>query len=389
MTALREGTIGILPAGALGVSFFYHLTGELARVDEKIFFLERTGSTSAARLRQQTELAIADARGVRRVNVVNLWKPDLLACHAAGFLPEILLVCPNPDQLLGVITDVVQLLERIHRDGGLETAALPLPLIVLCANGIYFQRVRQIFLEKLEEATLLGRLPDLWPALMPRLVGRLLRGVTIQTGVREGAGAETIYRPGPRGITRIAGGDATNRVRCAEVLSARGGWFEVADCAPTRVEFDKAMVNLVANLLGQLYAISDAGEFRALTVGEIIRPEHEAEIRQLCEQVFRIGQAVKAYGAQEDFVPVLAATRASLQQHAGHTPSSLQWVALRLRAGQLDASLTPTEAWLLDPLMHYARSAGLEQAGQFLAELKQRLLARLALAQKNISRNRS
>ena len=43
MTALREGTIGILPAGALGVSVFYHLTGELARVDEKVYFLERTG----------------------------------------------------------------------------------------------------------------------------------------------------------------------------------------------------------------------------------------------------------------------------------------------------------------------------------------------------------
>ena len=389
MAALQEGTIGILPAGALGVSFFYHLTGELARADGAVVFLERTGSASATQLRQQTELRIADAHGVRCVNIANIWQPDLLTCHAAGRLPEILLVCPNPDQLLGVITDVVQLLERIHHAGGLNAPLLPLPLIVLCSNGIYFQRVRQIFLEKLEEATLLGRLPDLWPDLMPRLVGRLLRGVTIQTGVREGAGAGTIYRPGPRGITRIAGGDAANRARCAELLTARGGWFEVADCPPTRVEFDKAMVNLVANLLGQLYAIDDTGELRVLTVGEIIRPEHEVEIRHLCEQVFRIGQAVKAYGAQENFAPALAATFASLHQHAGHTPSSLQWVALRLRAHQLEAALTPTETWLLDPLMHYARSAGLDDAAQYLAELKRRLLARLLLAQRWNDRTRT
>ena len=50
-TSFIKGSIGILPPGALGVSFFYHLTGELRNLDSLVSFLERQGSTSAAPLR--------------------------------------------------------------------------------------------------------------------------------------------------------------------------------------------------------------------------------------------------------------------------------------------------------------------------------------------------
>ena len=78
---------------------------------------------------------------------------------------------------------------------------------------------------------------------MGRIVGKPLRGVTIQTGQRDGHGGDAIYRPGPRGRTRLAGGGPAQRRRCGEVLQNLGGWFEVADDeTPTRVEFDKALV---------------------------------------------------------------------------------------------------------------------------------------------------
>jgi hypothetical protein len=94
---------------------------------------------------------------------------------------------------------------------------------------------------------------------MPRLVGRLLRGVTIQTGQRDGSGADAVYRPGPLGRTRVAGGDAAIRARTVELLVSLGEWFEMGDeASPTRVEFDKALVNLTANLLGQLAAIDES-----------------------------------------------------------------------------------------------------------------------------------
>src|SRR5688572_23733227 len=151
MPSLREGAVGILPAGALGVSFFYHLTKQLEEIRGDVFFLTRAGSGSAEALAQRKQLLIADDRGVRRVDAAGLLRPDLLACAREGPLPEVLLVCPNPDQLLGVITTLVELLEHIYEGGVLKQ--LPFPMVVLSSNGIYFQRLRQIYIEKLEEAT--------------------------------------------------------------------------------------------------------------------------------------------------------------------------------------------------------------------------------------------
>jgi hypothetical protein len=321
-------------------------------------------------------LHIADGSGQHEIEASGLLKPDLLACADSGDLPEALIVCPNPDQLLGVITNLVELLEWAYERGALDQ--LPLPIVVLSSNGIYYQRLRQIFIEKLEEATLLGRLPDLWPDLMPRIVSRFLRGVTIQTGLREGTGAEAIYHPGPRGITRVAGGDTTNRERCCRLLAGKGGWYELAlSNSATRLEFDKGIINLATNLLGQLYAIDDAGHFQALTVAQILSPEREPEIRQLAMEVVAVGKAVKAYGAAEPFEQIYQPLRETLELHRSHVPSSLQWVGLRLRTGGLRPELTPTEMWLLDPLIRYARSAGLDRSAQYFEELKERLLAKL------------
>jgi hypothetical protein len=372
--------VGILPAGALGMSLFYHLTDGLQRLDGSVFFLERAGSASAAALRERGEFCVIDEDGSHTFATERLLKPDLLHCFEANRLPEVLLVCPNPDQLTGVIGSLVNLLERIYREGGLD-AALWFPTVVLCSNGIYFQRLRLWYLEKLEESVLFGRLPDLWPDHMPAIMARLLRGVTMQTGIRQGSGGATIYRPGPRGITRIAGGDPRLRVRCCRALTERGGWYESAEHdSATRLEFDKAMLNLSTNLLGQLYAIDDQGRFTSLSIGDMIDGRRAEAIRELCGWIFRIGLAVKAYEAGEDFEVRLGECMAALRLHQTHVPSSLQWIGLRCSEGTLEAKLAPTEAWLLGPLIRYARGANLEDAARYLEDLKHRLLDKLRLA---------
>jgi hypothetical protein len=381
MDALKGGTIGILPAGALGVSFFYHLTRRLMALDGAVRFVERKGSKSSEALKKSGGIRIADRAGIHEIPLPAVLHSDLLNCYERDDLPEIILVCPNPDQLLGVITSCVELLERIYERGQLETALLPFPKVILSSNGIYFQRIRQLFIEKLEEATLLGRLPDLWPDLMPAIVGRLLRGVTIQTGLREGIDAEAIYHPGEPGITRLAGGDVASRERCFQVLASRGAWFELAaHSSATRLEFDKAMINLSANFLGQIYAIDEAGHFRSLTVEQIFVPAHEAEMRDLARHIFQVGLAVRAYDAPDNFETIFAQMMATSQMHREHVPSSLQWIGLKLRLGQLQARMTPTESWLIDPLIRYARSSGLDSAAIYFENMKERLLKKLALA---------
>ncbi len=380
MTTALNG-IGILPSGALGMSYFYHLTRHLQQLDGQVSFLERTGSQSAKALRAKGECLVADEAGIHRLPTEQCCKADLQTCFADGWLPEILLVCPNPDQLNAVIGDLVNLLERVHNSGQLNPAELPFPIVVLCSNGIYFQRLRLLFLEKLEESVLFGRLPDLWPDLMPPIIGRMLRGVTLQTGIREGSGGSSVYRPGPRGLTLVAGGDPEIRRRCCRLLQLRDGWFEQAEHdSATHLEFDKAMINLSTNLLGQIHGIDEQGRFTPLTIKEMLNGRQAQEIRELCSWVFRIGRAVNAYDAEDDFEERFSACMDNLYRHQAHIPSSVQWVGLHYQAGTLEAALTPTEAWLLGPLIRYARGANLEQAARYLEGLKRKLIKKLKKA---------
>ena len=93
---------------------------------------------------------------------------------------------------------------------------------------------------------------------------------------------------------------------------------------------------------------------------------------------------VRAYRADEDFETLYRAVMAVCRGPLDHIPSSLKWIEDRLRAGTLRPLLTPTETWLLDPLLRYARTAGLDEAAHYLTNLRvqieQRLAAAIALA---------
>jgi hypothetical protein len=373
--------VGILPVGALGVAFFHHLTRETAGDSGRVFFVERAGSASAATLREKGRLFVADGTATRALPAAEFCRPNLSACGDAGTLPEVLLVCTQVDQLLPVIGEYVVLLERLYAAHGLDAALERLPVLILCSNGIYHERVRRFLVESLEESMLYGRLPDLWSEPMGRIVGQLLRGVSIQTGHRTGYGAEAVFHPGPRGRTTLAGGDPAKRRRCAELLSSLGGWFEDAGTTPpVRVEFDKALINLWGNLLGQLKAIDAQGHFRLLKVREIFPEDESEELRELAWHVVAVGRAVRAYRDDEDFEQIY---RSALRIAAGprdHVPSSIKWLEAQLAAGTLTPQLAPTEAWLLDPLTRFARTAGLEDSALYFSSLRERLEERLRLA---------
>lgn len=380
MACLNKSNIGILPAGALGVGFFYHLSGKLKQLDN-VYLLERQGSKSAKALRKNGKIDIDTPQGIKSLSTEEILKPDLLTCYQSGFLPEVVLICPNPDQLLDTITTIVELLVLVYEQGQISSPNESLPLFILASNGIYFQRFRQIFIEKIEEATLFARLPDLWPDIIPQIVCRLLRGVTIQTGLRIGSGAKTIYRPGLKGRTQIAGGNAATRSRCINILTERGAWFEeAANSSATRLEFDKALVNLAVNLLGQLIAIDSQGNFKTLTVGEILNSTYQSQIRELVYQVFRVGQMFKVYDLQEDMEVIFDQAMKSALQHANHIPSSLQWVDMNLRNGTLQPQMTPTESWLIEPLIRYAKASDLEDAANYFQNLKNELINKLKKA---------
>jgi hypothetical protein len=147
-----------------------------------------------------------------------------------------------------------------------------------------------------------------------------------------------------------------------------------------RVEFDKALVNLWGNLFGQLKAINSQGEFQLLRVSEIFDDSNAAELRQFSAHVFAIGRAVRAYREDEDFAQLHAAVLKTATGPGAHIPSSLMWIHSKLREGTLKAELTPTEKWLLDPLIRFAKTAGLDDSADFFTKLSQRLEENLQAA---------
>jgi hypothetical protein len=373
--------VGILPVGALGVALFFHLTRQLEATDHHVCFIERAGSLHSQEQRGAGSLSIAYEGAVHAVPCAQVCRPGLLACAKADDLPAIILVCTQSDQVLPVITNFVELLERLFAAEGLEAAIARLPVLVLCSNGIYHQRVRRFLVETLEESTLYGRLPDLWSHPMGSIVGKLMRGVTMQTGQRQGQGPEAIYQPGPSGLTRLAGGELDDRRRCGRLLQRYGGKIEIVEeHSPTRVEFDKALINLFANLLGQFKAIDESGNFRAVRVRDIFPEPDSPETRELAHHVMAVGRAVQAYRADEDFEAIYHAAVSVMLGAWDHVPSSIKWIEGQLRAGTLTPHVTPTEKWLLEPLIQYASTAGLEESTRYFIELIRRVEARFSLA---------
>jgi hypothetical protein len=371
--------VGILPVGALGAAFMYHLTRGCTHNIDLVQFVQRRGSANQAALMSHGFMQIASGDIVSSLEVKRICRPDLVTCGKQGWIPDMVLVVTQPDQLLPVLSDMVNLLELLYESNGLETALRLLPTMILSSNGIYHERVRRYLVELLEESMLYGRLPDLWSDGMGVVVGKLLRGVTVQTGYRDGSGPTAINYAGPSARTTVAGGNSANRKRCVDALTWMGGWFEDAgDSSPIRVEFDKALINLWSNLLGQLKAIDDSGNFRILKVKEIYHDPNGNELRELSGHLFAIGRAVRAYSREDNFDELHNKALSIALSSAEHYPSSLKWIEAQIHSGTLSPQLTPTEKWLIDPLTHYAKTAGLDDAAIYFASLRDRIEQKLA-----------
>ncbi len=372
--------VGIMTIGALGSAFFHHLTRQSTPKDRRVCFVGRRSSAHNAALVDFGTFTVAAEQGFSRLSVKDFFLADLVECCDTGWLPKVLLVCTQPDQLQSTVGDYVAMLERLYTIHRIDVAVSRLPLLVLCSNGIYHERMRRFLVESLEQSMLYGRLPELWRESMGRIVGKLIRGVTVQTGYREGTGVEAIYHAGPLCRTILVGGDVAHRQACAELLNGLGGWFETDTAPPIRIEFDKALINLWANLLGQLKAIDEDGTFRLLKVGEIFCDRESTELKVLSTHLFDVGREVHAYRHDEDYEQLHSATLTIAAGPSDHVPSSLRWIDSQLRSGTLQPQLTPTERWLLDPLIKYSRTTGLDETAEYFTRLGKRVEQRLVAA---------
>jgi len=382
MAKIELERIGIMPAGALGVSFFYHLTAAGSH-PAGITFLDRPGAGASSQLRQARGLQIEQDGVIHHLACAHCFSGGLIESYEAGILPGLILVATNPDQIDAVLGGLLLLLQWMRDEGELDWQRIEFPYLLFVANGVYFHRVRYRFVELLERAMMQGQLPDLWPHKMLDLVSHLMRGPTMMLGQRTGHGAATVYHPGSKGLTMISGGDPASRERVRAILAKRNLPVEVDHRPPVSAEIDKALLNLIGNVLGTLFAATPEGRLLPLRVNEIFTEEHQAEILPLGEHLYAIGHAIRAIPGERRFSQDWPSLIARLRGNV-HRPSTLQWIAWRLDSGDPLPEMTPTEAALLEPMRYMARDLGLREASAYFTSLAARY--RSTLAQLNARR---
>ena len=374
---LHEGELGVHPPGALGVAFFVHSHAEC--------FIGRSGDGITQPLKDVGSLNLSELGKLRSVSLRGRIFANLLEAEALGRMPEILLVCCNPDQL-GLFTgELTRFLENLAERGrldSLEAIRRSVPILLILPNGILSEQAIATYSEQLHESMLMERLPGVTPQMHPALVDRVVRGVSLQAGGRRGSGADTVYVHERKGSVVFAGGGDVERERIEAILGAHDYPFIHARGVPgTRIEFDKGMISIVLNVGGLIHAVKENGGLLDLRMGDLCKDPTKTEfVRQITEAVFNVGQAAGAYPREVTYEDIWPQHMATILAHAGHVTSSLKTFRDALAAGLRSVNLFSTEEWILTPLSRYAANAGLKEEAALFNSLKHQVQESMARA---------
>jgi long-subunit acyl-CoA synthetase (AMP-forming) len=374
---LSEGQLGVHPPGALGVAFFVHAGAEC--------FIGRGGDGITEPLKKAGALNLDDQGKVRNLSLKDRIFANLLEADARGRLPELLLVCCNPDQL-GLFTgELTRFLENLAARGRLRSRAdirSEVPILLVLPNGILWEQTVRTYQEQLQESILMQRLPGLDDDTVAALLDRVVRGVSFQAGGRRGSGAQTVYLLERKGAASFAGGGDFERARVEAILNGHHYPFTPARNVPgTRIEFDKAMISIVLNVGGLIHMVKPDGELIDLRMGDLCKDPTQADfVDRITRALFTVGQAAGAYPPDADYAEVWAGHRATILAHADHVTSSIKSFRDALAGGLRSVQLFSNEEWILTPLSRYAANAGLKDEQTLFDSLKRQVQAAMARA---------
>jgi long-subunit acyl-CoA synthetase (AMP-forming) len=364
---LHDGELGVHPPGALGVAFFVHAQAEC--------FIGRGGDGITQPLKDLGTLNLDDDGTLRSIPLRGRIFANLLEADALDRMPELLLVCCNPDQL-GLLTgELTRFLENLcerERLKSLDDVRREVPILLILPNGILAEQVISTYTEQLHEATLMQRLSGVTEDMRAGLLNRVVRGVSLQAGGRRGSGAETVYLLERKGAVVFAGGGDAERERVEQILLAHDYPYTHARGVPgTRIEFDKATISIVLNVGGLIHTVKPDGDLIDLRMGDLCKdPAMSDFVHRITRAVFDVGQAIGAYPPETVYEDIWAKHRATILAHAGHVTSSLKTFRDALARGLRSVALFSNEEWILTPLARYAANAGLTEEKQLFESLK-------------------
>jgi long-subunit acyl-CoA synthetase (AMP-forming) len=374
---LRDGELGVHPPGALGVAFFVHSGAEC--------FIGRGGDGITQPLKKVGALNLDDGGTLRSIPLREKVFANLLEADALEHMPELVLVCCNPDQL-GLFTgEVTRYLENLSERGRLrsvEEIRREVPILLILPNGVLSEQTLRTYEEQLHESILMERLPGISDEMRVALRERVVRGVSLQAGGRRGSGAETVYILERKGMLVFAGGGEFERGRVEAILTAHDYPFTHARGVPgTRIEFDKATISIVLNVGGLIHTVKPDGDLIDLRMGDLCKdPAMSDFVHRITRAVFDVGQAVGAYPPEATYEDIWARHRATILAHAGHVTSSLKTFREALARGLRSVALFSNEEWILTPLERYAANAGMKAEEALFKSLRRQVQEAMARA---------
>ncbi|MDP6602483.1 MAG: AMP-binding protein [Phycisphaerales bacterium] len=310
---------------------------------------------------------------------------NLLEADAKKLLPELLLVCCNPNQLGAFTGEVTSFLENSARRGLLdspEQVRHHMPILLILPNGVLFESTFSEFQSQLNEAILMERLPGVTSEVQAAIEARLVRGISLQAGGRRGSGADTTYLLEKKGSIVFAGGGGFEQERIAAILQAHDYPFTHVPNAPaTRIEFDKAMISIVLNVGGLIHMVKPSGECIDLRMGDLCLDQSKDEfVRQITRGVFDVGQANGAYSSDATWEEVWEGHRNIILKNKGHVTSSVKDLSVALNRGLESVRLFTNEEWILEPLQRYAALADMQAERSMFKDLAKQVQQAIARA---------
>lgn len=374
---VQVGQLGVHPPGALGVAFFVHAGAEC--------FIGRSSDGITQPLKDAGSFNLDHGGTLRSILLQDRVFANLLEADARDHMPELLLVCCNPDQL-GLFTgELTRFLENLNQRGRLrstEDIHQKVPILLILPNGILSEQTLQTYEEQLHESLLMNRLTGVTEEMKEALLQRVVRGVSLQAGGRRGSGADTVYVLERKGSLVFAGGGDFERERIETILTEHDYEFTHARGVPgTRIEFDKAMISIVLNVGGLIHAVKQSGELIDLRMGDLCKDPTKAKfVETITRAVFDVGQAVGAYPPDTTYEQIWPKHLATIMAHAGHVTSSLKSFRDGLITGLSSIRLFSNEEWILSPLCRYAAKAGLKDEEGLFKSLRHQVQASMARA---------
>ena len=377
---LTHGHLGVHPPGALGVGFFWHMNAECLIGMSGDGITEVLKDAGRLRLEEHGQQQVVPIRGRIFAN--------LLEADAKRALPELLLVCCNPNQLSQFTGEVTKFLESLAGRGLLQDPAQVrehMPILLILPNGVLFESALAEFQAQLTESMLMDRLPGVTTEVQSAIEARVVRGISLQAGGRRGNGADTTYVLEKKGSILYAGGGRLEQERIGEILNAHDYPFRHAqNVPPTRVEFDKAMISIVLNVGGLIHMVRDDGECTDLRMGDLCVDESKEDfVNQITRAVFDVGMANGAYDAGMTWEQIWEGHRQTILKFKGHITSSVKDLATALDRGLESVKLFTNEEWILTPLQRYAALADMQQERALFGDLARKVQQAMARAIKH------